>query len=136
MRERCPPSPMLWRASPASSMLRRASPASPMLVPPLKLRRHAGGGEARHRTTTCFSLAVTSNKNLSSNPFLHFTKILFYKTLRRRDFINLSVLTAATGVISTILSCTAKETSNERRTSLNDLTIVGPYQSVFFFPGY
>lgn len=45
-------------------------------------------------------------------------------SLKRRDFINLSVLTAATGAVSTIGSCTAKETSNEKGSSLDDLQLM------------
>ena len=42
-------------------------------------------------------------------------------SLKRRDFINLSVLTAATGVVSTISSCNTKEASTEKASSLDDL---------------
>jgi len=42
-------------------------------------------------------------------------------SLKRRDFISLSVLTAATGMVSTIPSCNTKETSNEKKSSLDNL---------------
>ncbi len=42
-------------------------------------------------------------------------------TLKRRDFINLSAIAAATGVVSGISSCTADEQTKEKKSTPNDL---------------
>lgn len=74
----------------------------------------------RQDLSICFSLSDSKNKHLSSNRYFISPKS-FYMSLKRRDFISLSILTAATGTVSSISSCNTKEAYNAKISSPDDL---------------
>ena len=45
----------------------------------------------------------------------------FYMTLKRRDFINLSAIVAATGIAAGINACTSNAQTKEKRSAIDDL---------------
>ncbi|MEO6723657.1 MAG: aminopeptidase P family N-terminal domain-containing protein, partial [Ferruginibacter sp.] len=61
------------------------------------------------------------NKIIPSGYHKIFHLQLLYMTLKRRDFINLSAIAAATGIAAGIVSCTSNAQAKEKRSAMDDL---------------